>query len=314
MADKGNVYYCRWEKNQEGNYVGWEEKYPSRRAEATTPRDLMSALGELVGEYHNDHEACLQFDPPLTAGEDRSELFKDQIVSLSWNSSFRFTPSAKTAFAGGKCQECQRGIGPRTAAPLIVDDFGGGTEGASSWPTIMGGHLIIVSEAFLTLLAPDERAAFDTRPVEWNPKRRLKFFEIIPRAFFPEVAIKGLSGSGWRCTLCGRKHYSHGEALGWGPSVICRTSLTSPASPLFFIGDELDYRPCVSRKRWEALRGRSGARKLTSNPLAIVDEKQCDGDPWVPTLAQLAEFHRGYGSALKYIRPNLPDGPLVPQF
>ena len=71
MADKGDTYYCSWKRERDGKCVGWEIRHPRLRAEAESPDDLMAALGDVVGEHYDDHEAALHFDPPLSEAGDQ---------------------------------------------------------------------------------------------------------------------------------------------------------------------------------------------------------------------------------------------------
>lgn len=284
MADKGNVYYCSWSKT-DGGYVGWEEKRPSVRVEAATPDRLVQELGEVVGEYHNDHEAALQFDPPLPGKKQYEHLFRDGIVTVRWNEGWRYWSSVDTAFAQGRCTLCKRGLGPRSAEPLIVDDFAGGTDGAFMWSD-MPGRLAVVSEAFLALLTKQERSAFDVREVKWSRKRRVRFFEILPKWYVPTVAIRGTRCDGWVCDVCGYRSYSHGSTLGWLVTTVCRADLPSPLPPLFVVGEPREYCLCVSKARWLELRGRPGTRKMTSGRLAIVEEQDCERNPKLPTWSE----------------------------
>lgn len=297
MSDKGRVYYCAWEKAQDGSYAGWEKKHPSLRAVALTKLDLVNRLTDIVGEYHNDHEAALEFDPPLSSGEGNDEFFSDGFVRLRWNTLFTFRPSRESAYAGGRCKRCGGGIGPRTSVPLVVDSPLEGADGAICTPSNEPppshgepGTLIIVSEAFLRLLTDAERGQFEARPVEWSQRPRQKFFEIIPRSFMPAVVIKGLEFGGWRCGSCGRLRYSHGTTLGWGVDVICRSDLRSPTLPCFFVGDPIDVSFCMSSKRWNEVLGKSGTGKLTSERVAVVSEAKCERHPWLPTFEEIAEF------------------------
>src|SRR4051812_45468870 len=131
MADKGDTYYCSWKREADGSYIGWEIRDPKLRANAGSIPDLMQALGRVIEQRYDDQEAALNFDPPLSQGGDPA-WFADGYVLLTWNATFKFRPSAQTAYTGGRCQRCGGGIGPRSSDPLVIDEMTGLTDGAFS--------------------------------------------------------------------------------------------------------------------------------------------------------------------------------------
>jgi len=300
MADKGDTYYCTWKREADGTCVGWEIQRPKLQAKAATPEDLMSALGEVVGEHYNDHEAALHFDPPLSDAGNPA-WFADNLVEIEWNSIFKFRPSAMNAYASGRCKRCGGGLGERTELPLEVDSIDERTDGAFSPgsneppPSYgMPGQLKIVSETFLESLSDNERQTFTARPVRFTKARRVQFFELIPLAFVPLGAVKGLEVVGWRCDVCGQRTYSN-PSLGSCVEVVCRQSLPKDSPDFFFAGNDKDVHLFCSRRRWKEMAGKKWARKLTGERLAVVDQSQFDGDPLLGTLDEIAGFRKKYG-------------------
>jgi hypothetical protein len=308
MADKGDVYYCCWHKNDEGDYIAWEKQHPSLRVQGKTPHEMMRLLGNVVGEYHDDHEAATDLDPPYSSTRGNDGLFTDGMVQIQWAKRFSIEPTADTAFALGRCKRCGRGRGPRTSISLIADIYDDDADGAFSSPSNapppqnMPGHLMIVSEAFLRLLTDVERAQFEARPVEWSSKRRLSFFELVPKTIVPSVAIKGREVDGWRCDVCGQRCFSHGTELGWGVDVISRLDLPSTQPSCFFVGDATDFGFCMSRERWIQLCGQPGTRKMMHENLGVIDEGECERQPRLPTLDEQAEMYRQRHSRVTYKR------------
>jgi hypothetical protein len=312
MADKGDVYYCTWEKNEDGDFVGWEIKRPSLRAEGMTASEMEELLCEVVGEYHNDNEAALQFDPPLSIEQSDNDLFKDGFVQVTWNSGFRFSACADTAFSEGRCPRCGGGLGDRTKVDLIVDVFDTRADGAFSsasneppagdtWH--MPASITIFSETFLKRLTARERSQFSKREVHPDRKRTLRYFELVPNKIVPIVAIKGRDCGGWRCDKCDRRVFSYAGELGWGTDVVCRTDLPLPMPPCFFVGTPDDFSLCISRKRFDKIRGMPGTRKLICNPLAVVEKSKCDRNPWLPTLDEVAKYRDKHGYHSPIPRP-----------
>lgn len=203
MSDKGDAYYCSWKQGPDGTFVAWEIAHPTLRAQAGDKGDLVSALGDVVGEYYDDYEPALEFDPPLPAGEGDDDLFVDGFTEVVWNQGFTFRPSRDTAFTGGRCKRCGGGLGPRSSEPLVVDSPLDRSDGAYSAPSNEPppchgepGHLMILSAAFLQLLTPRERDCFVARPLAPRSARSARFFEIIPGSFIPPASIRGRDGGG----------------------------------------------------------------------------------------------------------------------
>jgi hypothetical protein len=300
MADKGDTYYCSWRRESDGTCVGWEIRRPALRAEGSSPDDMSQALGDVVGEHYNDHEAALHFDPSLSDAGDPT-WFSDGLIEIAWNASFKFRPTARTAYANGRCKRCGSGLGSRTPISLHVDEItevadGAASPGSNEPPPCDGmpGSLMIVSEEFLGALASEERQTFESRPVSWATKRRRHFFERIPHVSIKLGAVKGMEVYGLRCDLCDRRVYSHGANLGLG-KVVCRKDIPPDSSGFFFAGDETEVSLFCTSERWNTLAGKKWARKLTGDPLAVIDVGQFDSDPLLGTLDEIAEFRRMHG-------------------
>lgn len=309
MADKGDTYYCRWQREPDGTVTGWEIRRPTLRATASSPEELMQELGDVVGEHYDDHEAALHFDPPLFDAGDPT-WFVDDFVEIAWDGGFGFRGSASTAYANGRCERCGGGLGQRTSTPLVVDWIVEASDGASSPQSNepppggdMPGSLIVVSEAFLNALSEEERATFDARPVKWATPRRRRFFELVPRTLIPLGAVKGLEVTGWRCDRCDRRVYSHGAVLGWGVNVACRESLPANSPRFFFAGSDTDVKLYCTRERWKSLAGKKWSRKLTGSRLAVVDVSRLETRPVLGTLDEIEEHRRKFGFTVPLKQP-----------
>jgi hypothetical protein len=51
----------------------------------------------------------------------------------------------------------------------------------------------------------------------------------------------------------------------------------------------------MSREKFQRLIGQKGTRKMTSERLAVIDKSVCEREPWLPTLAKIAEFQERHG-------------------
>ncbi|HEX5244240.1 MAG TPA: hypothetical protein VFW23_13330 [Tepidisphaeraceae bacterium] len=300
MADKGDTYYCTWKREADGTCVGWEIRCPKLQAKAATPRELMGALGKVVGEYYDDHEAAMHFDPPLSEAGDPA-WFAEDLLEISWNAAFHFRPSATSAYANGRCKRCGAGLGERATTSLEVDEMddradGAFSPGSNEPPPSYGmpGRLKIISGSFLESLSDSERRTFAARHVKFTEQLRLQFFEPTPHAFIPLGAIKGLEVTGWRCDVCNRRCYGN-FSLGTCVRVACRQSLPKDSPEFFFAGNDKDIHLFCSRRRWKEMAGKKWARKLTGERLAVVDQSQFDTDPLLGTLDEIAAFRKKYG-------------------
>ena len=306
MSDKGNVYYCEWKKNADGFYEGWLTKNPSLRVEEYSIDEMITELGEIVGEHFNDHEAALQFEPDLNSESGYEHLFIDGLVSLVWNTGTAYTASKNTAFKSGRCEQCGRGLGPRSAEQLALDYIGSGTDGAFSYssnqppPCDSPGGMIFVSQQFLDQLTPQELLCLPHRPVQMPKRSRRQFFELVPKKFVEPVAIPGLKLAGWQCDLCGTKCFSHGKTLGWGTDVVCQSDLPKSLPPFFFVGDRTQYHLCTSDMIFRRLKGGIGSKKLGSFRLGVIAKKDCNRSPSLPTLTKLADFRKKHGFQIPY--------------
>lgn len=310
MADKGDVYYCTWRKAENGEFIGWEKRDPSLKAQGATPRELQRELVEVVVEHYDDQEAALHFDPLLSETNEWDHLFADRFFQIGWNAAFSYREPAASAFLGGRCPECGIGLGERNAEPLRVDAINAQTDGAfssagsSPHPQSSPAGLILVSDRFVEALTDEERATFDARPVELTKNPGLRFFEVVPKAFIPEVAIKDVPVNGWRCERCGRLEYSHGGTLPISVEVVCRSDLPSPRPPFLFVGAPRSFRMYATKARWDGLCGKPFARKLDGSPLASVDESLCERNPRLQTLAERLASARKFGAKSPFRRPN----------
>jgi hypothetical protein len=187
--------------------------------------------------------------------------------------------------------------------PLLVDEISERCDGAkspmSNEPLPCGGmpaRLMIVSDAFLTALTEQERGTFQARPLEWTSGSGRRFFELIPRSFVEAGAVKGGEVNGWRCERCGRRVFSYG----YGIQTICRQHLPPDSPTFFFVGCGTDVNLYCTRGRWRSLAGQAWARKLTGNPLAVLDASDFESEPLLGTLADIDEFHRQHGFAVPF--------------
>jgi hypothetical protein len=290
MSDKGNVYWCTWEKNTDGDYVGWPTKRPSLRAEGMTESEMVDALADVVGEYHNDREAVLQFEPPLESENGSAASLAREFVSVGWNSHFRLE-NPNDVFSGGKCDKCSWGIGERTPEPLRIKSLWPGSDGLFLWDPLIHAHIYVVSDVFLKLLTKEEAKQFDIRPVILPSKRRRKLFEILPKLFLSEVAIKGVEVEGWHCSKCGHRHMWFTGA-NHGLQVVCRADLPSPEPKIFFVGQPNRYELCLRISRFAELREMAGTRQMLKDRVAMVDQAECVRRPKLPTREEREQRRR----------------------
>lgn len=283
MAE-GGVYLCGWKATGQG-YLVWLEKRPALRCEAGTIEEATTLLADRICGELGDGEAVLEFDPPVPQKASTERFYRDDFVTVCPNSHFELRNAPAALFTGGVCRECGHAVGPRTETPIsaVIES---GVDAAFFYRLQLASFLLVSAE-FLALLTKAERQQFEARPVQLPPKRRKRFFEIIPQFSVPPCGVAGLTASGWKCSTCGYRSLNH-EEFGWSAvsGAVCRKDFPSPRPQSFFVGSPNEVWLCMPRRRWLGLRGKPGTRGLMTYPVPVVEPADCIREPRLPSYAE----------------------------
>lgn len=276
---EGNVYVCHWVLRK-GKYEARIDGVPRRRVVADSFDELTIAIGELLITERGDGEPVLEFEPPYLDATGAKAVLRNDWVATYLNDAVRVNAD-NALFTGGFCTNCDWPVGDRTSKPLEVRREPHETRYKSiAAVTNHSMRLPILSARTLNLFTAQERDTFDARPVDIIPPGRLRWFEIVPRLFINEIAVRSLTPSGWVCKGCGRRCISHPTTLGWGPAVITRESIGADAS-MFFLGDAGNFEICFTKPRWAEIKAEMRSVGLTSNAIAIVSAADRELNPFL---------------------------------
>lgn len=291
-----NLYICQWSKSADG-FTLWIKSRPQIRASGGTYAEAEERFIEAIQDAGGAMHAVMEFDPPLPKSElerKYSHLEIYQIVGddcfemdaprwkwgeteqeiderLRWNDAY---------FESPVCRQCRHARSRRSEKPLTLEyasrydgAFGQvGSEGSNS--------LQIVSEGFLDLLTPEERAALELRPT--IRKGRKKFFELIGPEGPPLVAVAGLKLAGWECSRCGYRTFGYFiEGLNIG-DFVARADLPAKLPSVFTIGSYPEIELAVTAARWRELVGRKGTRGFISRLVGVAPENEVIRNPVLP--------------------------------
>jgi hypothetical protein len=281
---EGNVYLSRWE-NREDRYVVWLEKHPNIRAHGTSMDDAIRELGDLVCLKLGDGEAMFEFEPPLEQAQGAT------FVSLGYNSGCRKDPGFTLEdyarlWEGGICEDCCRGIGPRTEKPFPMGSPSG-DDVQSAGPFSFSG-ILLASKQFQQLLSPDERTALIWRPVEKRSKTRRNFFEIVPRSLLPQVIDREKPVVGWRCGKCGNAVFGNSGVF---YPIVSADDLPKPPPDLLTVAGSVVPEIVVPRTRWRAIRGQTGARGIVTHPVTVLPAYRASHEPELQLLTKEDATH-----------------------
>ncbi len=326
-----NVIICKWRETEQGWRL-WVKGRPKVFGEGRTYEAAEDALIDAIMESAGDLDAVIpvvpEYDPPLPAPAAvekfmHPELFLiwgDEILEL--HDGFRWAWLEKIAgslfmtgrrnlvgpmYTKGLCAACGMGIGERTEHAMFVDVAPSDVDGGFVRGPIRNS-IYVFSGRFLSALRPHELAMFEFRPVQRSGvSGTLEFFEMIARSKTPYVSVKGFDASGVVCRECGQRSISVSEPMLQQGGVyiadyVCRTDLPSPLPSCFPVGDRNHIYMCMTRERWDEIRGSKCARGIASRRLGVVSEEECERSP------RLCDRREHCRICLRWVNPVNVDG------
>jgi hypothetical protein len=310
---KSNVFICKWKKTASGWRL-WVRGKPKVSGTGPTFEEAVDELVSSIQDAADDLDAVLpvltEFDPPPPPSAVAEPFLKPELYTVHGDEIFDLVPPSalhlrwktppecytdpasrarffESCYSEGICSACGQGRGKRTDLPLFVDHVSRWVDGG--WirgPIANLTH--VFSDRFLSLLTPGELRRFEFRAIELPSKAgKQKYFELLAGKTVPFVGVKGFDASGWECKVCGHRFWSVDEwalhgSLGVHQHFVCRSDLPRPLPSCFPVGDDNRVRLCVTRRRWDELRGHQCAHGIASQPVGVVDEDRCDRSPRLP--------------------------------
>ena len=307
-----NVILCKWKKSQEGFRL-WVKGKPKVFGEAATYEEAEDRLIDAIMNAAADLDAVIpvvpEYDPPLPASAQAEKYLRPELYLVAGDEIFELDgwlrpislhcgeysyhlenrkAAVQSLFWGGICQTCKSGVGGRSDVPLFVDGTGYQTDGG--WirgPFAQG--IRVFSDRFLALLGADELKLFNFRPVRVSKKVKREYFECYSTDRVPFVGVKGLDTDGIECRDCGTICcYSIDEPIlqcggVFIDSFICRSDLPDPLPSCFPIGIGSKTGICMTRDKWDEVRGHKHAKGIASRELGVVSNEQAERKPRLRT-------------------------------
>ncbi|MDX2200609.1 MAG: hypothetical protein SF069_16760 [Phycisphaerae bacterium] len=294
-----SVIACHWRRTADGWRL-WVKGREDLCGQAPTYEAAHDALTAAIMAAARDLDAVLpvypEFDPPLPAPPFAEQYLSPELYLLSPGDEFfeLNRPSHATAesadsraaylptiFSDGVCKACNRARGDRTEVTLRVDNAPHRVD-VGHLRAPFDNPIRLFSDRFLDLLTPREREYF--RPIQMPPRSRRRFHELRGRPSVPFVGARGLESDGTECTACGRRsvYVNHPWLMEGGLCItrfVCANDLPASLDACFTVGEGNDVHLCVTRERWDALRGRTGVRGITTQRLGVVAAADCDRHP-----------------------------------
>ena len=184
-------------------------------------------------------------------------------------------------FNNGLCPTCLHGLGGRSEAQLVI-------RSAWSYPDAgwvrgpMRNQIRLYSERFLSLLTTDERQMLTFRPVRICAKTRIAYFELGGEPSVDFVAVKHFDFDGFQCPTCARYRWLSLQEPALERSrnpitdFVCREHLPHASGSCFAVDSRRAPTLCMTRQRWDQIRGHKYAKGLDAKLLGVVPEQECN--------------------------------------
>jgi len=301
---KTNVILCKWRKTAKGYHL-WIKGRPGIFGEASSFEDAEKALTDAIWHAADDLDAVipttLEFDPPMPSSALAEPFLKPELYLVSGEGVFdvdsqfervenhrdtrreRLFEYLATLYARGFCRTCKRGIGKRTDQSVRIRSYEREYDAGyvRSCYGFVGSYGRVFSDRFLALLHPGERDRLAFRPlhIAGKPFRRT-WFELLGPSDVRCVGVKGLDALGHQCPACGSRCFSMSDPRLNQSGVaihdfVLRSDLPHPLPSCFTVGDADRPELCLTRERWDRIRGRIGTSGVLTERLGVVSEERC---------------------------------------
>lgn len=278
---EGKSHVCSW-KRIPGGYRVWLKADPTVAAEHEMFEEADELLSGLIHTATGDGENVHSYDPPRPALPHGDDQIGQLWILGRQHLVFMLRP--EEYFSEGLCENCLMPRGERTTIPLRLGAMKSGVDAAmvrlGNVSPGVGPTLTVVSEHFLALLTPEERGAFEWRPIHHASPRVGPFFEVVHhRPTVPRVSAIGHDTYFGRCDVCGFEWVIPDSASGKPDGYVSADDLPVPPPGLLAVGRWQSARIAVASERWAELTGQPGMRGIKGSPFAIIPESSVERAP-----------------------------------
>jgi hypothetical protein len=280
---EGGVYLCTWKK-EGGKYHGWLRANKRLAVVVNDPDDLPDALAEEICEKTGDGEAVVEFVPRLPQPEPPNWLDRDSVILLGFGDRVETNLHERSAWIIPPCAKC-RWSDARNSKFLVTmarkpkSDLAADAEYFNR--TFVSAEL-----AKLLQLAIRDIELLSVR-VSGAPDAQ--FFELIAVPVINTIGVKGATYDKYIsnvCPKCGSMSISPTVDGHWDiQEYLAREDFEKLRAPVFVIGRERGRKSLGLRhSSWERLRGKPGARGITTEPVGIVSKEYVVRRPKLPLM------------------------------
>jgi hypothetical protein len=303
-----NVFICKWERVGQQWHVwvkgkpklfGWGDTLEAAKLQLTQEIWRTAKNGDDV------IPTLMEFDPPLPASERTKKFFTPEIYRVCGDERFELLsgnfPYGKvdaatmeyvnSLYEGGICKVCKQGIGKRTEVEFRTERKIGDFDGLFLFHCQIKASAWFFSDRFISLLTDKERQGLKFRECQTKYKVKRTFYELAGNSIANNVGVKGLDTRGHEYTCCGHRNFAITEHnLDFSMQhFICRADLPEPLPSCFAISIDDEVTLCMTRERWDQIRGNKKAKGIISERIGIVDEELCDRHPRLQTSIKNCE-------------------------
>ena len=304
----GNVFICKWERIDQQWHV-WVKDNTKLSGQGETIDAAKLQLEQAIwSDAKNGDDVIptlMEFDPPLPASERTKKFFIPEIYKICadeqfWLLSGNF-PYGKvdaatmeyvnSLYEGGICKRCKQGIGKRTEVEFETELKIGDSDGLWLNHCQINARAWFFSDRFISLLTDEERERLKFRECQVKRVGKRKYFELAGDSIANNVGVKGFDAGGHECSFCGHRRFSITDLdLDFSmQDFICRSDLSVPLPSCFAISINNETTLCMTRERWDQIRGDKNAKGIISEPVGVVDEELCERHPRLQTSIKECE-------------------------
>ncbi len=298
----GNVFICKWERIGQQWHV-WVKGKPKLSGRGDTLEAAELQLEQEIWSAAKNGDdvipTLMEFEPPLPASERTKKFFIPEIYYVCGDEIFSLLRGyfpyghvdaetmayINSLYEGGICKVCMYGIGKRTEVEFKTECKIGDSDGLFLRHSQIHTSAWFFSDRFISLLTNEERERLKFRECQVKRKGKRKYYELAGNAIANNVGVKGLDARGPECLECGHRCFSitdHDLDFSM-QDFICRSDLPEPLPACFAITIDDRITLCMTRERWDQIRGNKNAKGIISRPIGVVDEELCERHPRLQT-------------------------------